>query len=106
MIEKLLSFLLETSFEDLPPEIIFRPNVVWWTGLGCFRGAESFVYLHSDPNYQGAWRRSQATILGTPIKTSILHAALVNGAMSHVLDFDDTHLPALMHPSAPSCQPF
>jgi len=45
--------------------------------------------------------KEQATVFGTSHKTSILNAALVNGAMSHVLDFDDTHLPALMHPSAP-----
>jgi len=33
----------------------------------------------------------QATIIGTPIKTSMLNAALVNGAMSHVLDFDKAY---------------
>ena len=43
----------------------------------------------------------QSVILGSPVKASAVQAALVNGAMSHVLDFDDTHLGALMHPSAP-----
>jgi 2-methylcitrate dehydratase PrpD len=45
--------------------------------------------------------KDQASIFGTSLKSSMVNAALVNGAMSHVLDFDDTHLAALMHPSAP-----
>lgn len=28
-------------------------------------------------------------------------AALVNGTLAHALDFDDTHLPSVLHPSAP-----
>lgn len=28
-------------------------------------------------------------------------AAMVNGTMAHALDFDDTHLPSVLHPSAP-----
>jgi 2-methylcitrate dehydratase PrpD len=28
-------------------------------------------------------------------------AAMVNGTLAHAMDFDDTHLPSLMHPSAP-----
>jgi 2-methylcitrate dehydratase PrpD len=31
----------------------------------------------------------------------VLSAALVNGIASHVLDFDDTHHPTLIHPSGP-----
>jgi len=32
----------------------------------------------------------QATILGCGLKTNAMFAALVNGTMSHALDFDDT----------------
>jgi 2-methylcitrate dehydratase PrpD len=31
----------------------------------------------------------------------VLHAALVNGISSHVLDFDDTHLKTVIHPAGP-----
>ena len=33
-----------------------------------------------------------ATILGRPERIDTLHAALINGITSHVLDYDDTHL--------------
>jgi len=42
----------------------------------------------------------QAAVLGRGERLDILHAALVNGISSHVLDFDDTHARAI-HPSAP-----
>ena len=43
----------------------------------------------------------QATLLGRAERTDALHAALINGIASHVLDFDDTHLATLVHPSGP-----
>ena len=44
---------------------------------------------------------AQASVLGRKEKTDILHAALMNGITSHVFDFDDTHLPTIIHPSGP-----
>jgi len=44
---------------------------------------------------------AQATVLGREEKTDILNAALMNGITSHVFDFDDTHLPTIIHPSGP-----
>ena len=38
----------------------------------------------------------QASLLGGG-KTSLVHAATVNGVASHVLDFDDTHDPTILH---------
>lgn len=42
---------------------------------------------------------AQASLLGTGTKTSVTHAALVNGAAAHALDFDDTNHPLYGHPS-------
>jgi 2-methylcitrate dehydratase PrpD len=45
----------------------------------------------------------QATVLGSGRRTGLLGAALTNGYLSHVLDFDDTYNPArtTVHGSAP-----
>ena len=45
--------------------------------------------------------KSEATLLGRSEKTDILHAALINGISSHVMDFDDTHLKTVIHPGGP-----
>jgi 2-methylcitrate dehydratase PrpD len=39
--------------------------------------------------------------VGRDLYTSALLAALANGAQSHALDFDDTHLPSIVHGAAP-----
>ena len=47
-----------------------------------------------------AWGgNDQATAINAT-KTNAPNAALLNGTMAHALDFDDTHLPSVLHPSA------
>lgn len=43
----------------------------------------------------------QASLIGTPARVPAANAALVNGVLAHSLDYDDTHLPSIIHPSAP-----
>lgn len=42
-----------------------------------------------------------STVLGRTEKLDALHAALLNGISSHVLDYDDTHLKTIIHPAGP-----
>jgi 2-methylcitrate dehydratase PrpD len=42
----------------------------------------------------------EAPIWGSEDRLPAASAALVNGTMAHALDFDDTHLPSVLHPSA------
>jgi 2-methylcitrate dehydratase PrpD len=44
---------------------------------------------------------SQASFIGEEMKGAAAMAAMVNGTYAHSLDFDDTHLPSVVHPSAP-----
>ena len=43
----------------------------------------------------------QASVIGRTERLDVLHAALVNGISSHVLDYDDTHLKTIIHPAGP-----
>ncbi len=45
--------------------------------------------------------RGDATLVGRCERAGVLSAALINGAMSHALDFDDTHTLMSGHPSVP-----
>ncbi|MGP3928695.1 MmgE/PrpD family protein [Nonomuraea sp. KM88] len=42
----------------------------------------------------------ESSVLGHPLALPAPSAALVNGTLAHALDFDDTHLPSVLHPSA------
>jgi 2-methylcitrate dehydratase PrpD len=44
----------------------------------------------------------QASVPGLGFRTSVPEAARLLGVMSHVLDFDDTHIPTILHPSGPT----
>ncbi|WP_372727762.1 MmgE/PrpD family protein [Nocardioides sp.] len=43
---------------------------------------------------------AQAIAVGLPDRVTAAQAALVNGVLAHSLDYDDTHLPSVLHPSA------
>ncbi len=43
----------------------------------------------------------RATLIGRPERADCLWAALINGSMAHVLDFDDTHFPTILHGYTP-----
>ncbi len=48
-----------------------------------------------------SWGGSEASgIIGSRIRVPAANAALVNGTLAHILDFDDTHLPSVLHPSS------
>jgi len=41
-----------------------------------------------------------SSVIGSELKLPSASAALINGTLAHILDFDDTHLPSVLHPSA------
>ena len=42
----------------------------------------------------------QSTAIGVAVRLPSAEAAFVNGVLAHSLDYDDTHLPSILHPSA------
>jgi len=49
----------------------------------------------------GLGGEGHATVMGDPQLRSPFAAAMLNGALGHSLDFDDTHAASSLHPSAP-----
>src|SRR4051812_48795546 len=43
----------------------------------------------------------RATLIGRTEKVDMLNAALVNALSANILDFDDTHMRTIIHPSVP-----
>ncbi len=100
--QQLADFVAETSFERLPPAVVRESKRCVLNYLGVALGAcrhEAVQLLAGTLEEIGGHR--QATLLGSRTKTSALNAAMVNGAMSHVLDYDDTHLATIIHPTGP-----
>jgi 2-methylcitrate dehydratase PrpD len=61
--------------------------------------AEPVRALNAWAIAEGANER--ATVIGSGLRTSLANASLLNGYMAHLQDYDDTHFPTVIHPTAP-----
>ncbi len=99
---QLADYVAQTTFDRLPPEVVRESKRCVLNYLGVALGAshhEAVRLLIEAVQEMGG--HPQATLLGSGIKSSAPNAAMVNGAMSHVMDFDDTHLATVIHPTGP-----
>lgn len=98
--KKLSEFVASTGFNDLPAEVINEAKLCFLDWLSVALGGANDPMVDSlfdVVELMGG--EEQATVLRRNLKTSILNATLLNGTISHVLDFDDTSVEFLGHPS-------
>jgi len=100
--EKLARFAVETSYRSFPKPVVHQAKRCFLDLLGVALGGSQQplgkILVKVAKDFGG---KPQATILGHGLKTSVMNAALINGAMAHALDYDDTHIGSMGHPSAP-----
>ena len=99
--EYLAEWSCRQQFEDLPEKVV--RELIWHTldTVGVLIGASSLDYAHHlgaaalDDGGVG-----ESTLFGSGQKVPARSAAFVNGCLGHGIDWDDTHLDALLHPTA------
>lgn len=93
-------WVYQNSFGDIPKSVIDYSKLCLldWLGVTLAGSQEKMATILFDL-IKEMGGKEHATVLGKGIKTSVLYAALINGAMSHVLDYDDFHVPSVTHPS-------
>jgi 2-methylcitrate dehydratase PrpD len=90
------------SFEDLPPAAVTAAKqcLLDWIGVSVAGSEEPLVRIlveeRSDLGLTG-----NSAVVGRSERLALPAAILVNGAMSHALDYDDVHLSMRGHPSVP-----
>lgn len=98
--KQLADFVVSTRFENLPEEVVESAKccVLDWLG-SAIAGAEKppAQMMHELVCEWGG--EKQATLV-TGGKTSVAHAALVNGAASHTVELDDIHKASIVHAGA------
>jgi len=88
------------NFDALPPEIVelSRQCLLDWLGVTIAGAGEPLIrILTAECAEEGG--HPQASLIGQSGKVSVQQAALVNGAASHALDYDDVNLAIEGHPS-------
>ncbi len=78
--------------------MVARSCLLDWCGCALAGSREPLAAILADAI---AGDTGRATLVGRAQTAGLLDAALVNGAASHALDFDDTHTLMSGHPSAP-----
>src|SRR5580700_1128058 len=99
---QLAEFVAGSSWRDVPPEVRREGirgllNYVGCALGGCGDEAIGLAVRVLAPSF-GA---GQAGIIGRGERCDVLNAAFLNSASANVLEYDDTHLPTVMHPAAP-----
>ncbi|MEH6724898.1 MAG: MmgE/PrpD family protein [Hyphomicrobiales bacterium] len=100
--EILTDWIVDIRGEDIPEHVRaagLRTFVNW---VGCAVGGASHETVDAALNglmeFSGP---ATSTVIGRSERLDALHAALLNGISSHVLDYDDTHLKTIIHPAGP-----
>ncbi len=102
VMDALVDFVLGIEAASLPPAVLdgATRSMTDWLGTA-IRGAAEPLSSSLAAVIGAAGGLPQATVVGRGLRTSALYASLANGAQSHALDFDDTHLPSIVHGAAP-----
>ncbi len=101
--ESLARFVAGIGYERLPREVVARLNECFLD----FVGIAAFAAVHADTSacfrtaVQHLGEGGSGSVIGEPRPYPLVHAALLNGAYAHTLDFDDTNLFGSLHPGAP-----
>jgi len=101
LLEQLAGFAARTNVDVLPQHVVAGMKQRVLDTLGVAVGA---VPLETSSAVIGLARdqggREDASAIGIRERLPATQAAFVNGVLAHSLDFDDTHLPSILHPSA------
>jgi 2-methylcitrate dehydratase PrpD len=97
----LADFTLNFPTEDIPPDVMHLAKRCamnsWGVALYATLDPASDIMLDF---LRAEGSAAQATVIGSGFKTSLQNAALANGFLGHLEDYDDTHT-TVIHPSAP-----
>lgn len=94
-------YVRDVRYSDIPMRILhpLRQSIIDTAGCGVLGSTTRFATLLRD--YVESWQSGpEATIWGTRLKASAPFAAMANCAASHAWDFDDTIMPAVLHPGS------
>ncbi len=99
---QLANFVVQSRWGDVPQAVRHEGERAILNWLGCALGgccdAAVERLLAALREFAG---KPQATLLGRGERVDALTAACINAVSSNILDFDDTHLRTVIHPTVP-----
>ncbi len=101
LLQRFSRFAAELTYEALPATVITSIKERALDTLGLCLAATPLETSRMALNLALSWGGcAEATTIGAPHRLPAPSAGFVNGTLAHSLDYDDTHLPSVLHPSA------
>ena len=102
--EKIVSFADSLTFKAIPENVVekIKLHLLDTIGISFVSSKMEFgeVVLNAAKELG---KGAESTVIGFGTKLPAFSAALVNGTLGHGIDFDDTHIGAVLHVSAAIC---
>ena len=100
--QSLASFIVDTRTDDLPEWSLNEAKRTLINILAVSLSASTSAGSRMLMDWAaGEAAAPKTTIVGSALRTSASNAALLNGFLAHIQDYDDTHFPTVLHPTAP-----
>lgn len=98
----LADFVVGLQYEDLPQEVVEKIKSLLYDYLGytiySMGEKPAEILLDVTRELDGPGVLKEATVIGYGYRTNAIQASLVNGAMGHMTELDDTHRGTGSHP--------
>jgi 2-methylcitrate dehydratase PrpD len=99
--EALAAFATQTRARDIPDEVRKRALHHMLDATGIAVAAARYDHAHRVLTaMRGLGGEGTVPVIGFPVRLSPRDAAILNGYLCHGLDYDDTHVAGIIHPTA------
>jgi 2-methylcitrate dehydratase PrpD len=101
--EDIARYVVDSGPDQIPDAIIHEGKrcLINFLAVALYASRDPSLDILLDVfDVEGA--RGLASIVGAGERTSLQNAALANGYLGHLEDYDDTHFPTVIHPSSPT----
>lgn len=99
--ETLAAFAAELDYAAIPETVRERAKHLILDATGIALASTRWDFAHKSLSaLQGLGGAGPCTVLGMPARLPVRDAATLNGILVHGLDYDDTHVPGVVHATA------
>ncbi|MBI4185844.1 MmgE/PrpD family protein [Candidatus Berkelbacteria bacterium] len=102
--DSLSAFASKLTFTGLPRETVRRAKLSILDSIGIAFASSTCDFAHAVASSLTQIGAGTFPVIGMDVRLSLRDAALLDGMLIHGLDYDDTHIKGVIHPSA-SCFP-
>jgi 2-methylcitrate dehydratase PrpD len=100
--EPLARFVSESRWADIPDSVRHEAKRSLLNYFAVALGGCTDPTIAKAAEVMRRFRANEvATVIGRNVRTDVLNAAALNAMSANVYDFDDTHIPTIIHPTAP-----